>query len=786
MILTRPRWSGAAALVVAALWPGFALAGVDDDIERLDADVVSLSEELQRLEAKYVNPELLEQRFEIESRINDGRFFYIERQYARASIIFLDLVSNEKIKGTPAQRDALFYLADSLFLQDNNIGARRHFNELLTVGAGDYYQDAVKRLIEIASLTDEYDNVEDLYKAARARAQGAVRPELVYVYAKSLFFREEFDDALRSFREIPSGAEIHLQSLYFQGVILARQGAEEKDEGKLRQALKAFGQLIELAGPRPVDPRIIELVELAHMSLGRVHYELAEYELAVDQYQYVERTSANFDRALYEVTWTLIRRGDVKKALRHLDILLLTAPDSSLGPEARLLRGDLMLQTEDYGDAVATYQQVIDDYEPVRNSLKEVLLKEGGAKAYFDALVGRRVGQARSVEVPRIVAAWVEDDAKMARTLNIAKDLDTSRQDIDESIELIAELEDAINSRSKVDIFPDLKEGWGKGLEVQTRFIGVKRALLATEALMVLGQSSQDDKARYKRARQERDRLESLYEKIPKSRSDLAARERSVKSEYNELETQVYKLSIELDSMRAQLVAMDKWMRDMKARGDGAEASEEVTIRQSMEEVAAAVEAHERERDELRRIVRRSKAQTGINDDVAEQEEVVKKEYQAALASERELLRGLRGGLDEGQRASAARIDDIHGRLLRSEARQETYFGKINRIVNRKVQEIRREIDVEKVRIAQYAEELSDYSGDSESLAGEIALNNFKRVDEKFNDLILKADVGIIDVAWKRKEDRSNRIKQLFDHRSNDLKTLEQNFQGVLEEEGGQ
>ncbi len=784
MILRRPRWFAAVACVLGvALWSFPAFADVDDDIERIGAEASELGAELEGLEARYINPKLLEYEYEIQTRLNDGLFLYLEAKYDKASIIFLDLVSNDRIKGTPAQRDALYYLADSLFMDKNFIGSRRHFNDLLSIGAGEYYQDAVKRLIEIASVTNDFDNVESLYKAARSRAGNRPSPDLVYAYGKSLFFQGQMDEAINVFRQIPSDAEIHVQSLYFQGVIQAQMGSKGGDEGRLRKALQTFAKVLETIGPKPSQAELYDLVELAHLSLGRVYYELGEYELAVDQYQYIERTSARFDRALYEVTWTFIRRGDLTKALQHLDILLLVAPNSALAPEARLLRGDLMLESEDYGEAVATYQQVIDDYEPVRAQLKGILGKDGGAKAYFDALVGRPVSGARSVEVPTIVEAWVDEDPKMARTLDVARDLDGSRQDIDESLEIIRELEDAINSRSKVDLFPELKEGWGRGLEVQARFITFKRQLLGMEAKMVLAVASGDEKARYKAARDERAKLQKAYELIPSSRAELAARERLVKTEYNNLETRVYRLGVELDSMRAQLVAMDKYMRDTKSQGSEMTAEDEATIRETMDQLVEAIELLETEREELRRMVRRSKTQTGINDDVAEQEEFIKKEYQAALAREREVLRSMRGKLGGADARRAASIDDIHARLLRSEARLETYFSKLNKIVTRKVKEIRRLIDVEKVRVAQYVDELDVYSGDSESLAGDIAMNNFQRVDEKFNELILKADVGIIDVAWKRKEDRSNRIKELFEHQSNDLKTLDQNFRGVLEDE---
>jgi hypothetical protein len=214
---------------MAALVLTCAPAWADERVDRISGEVDSLGRDIQTLEARYINPDLLEHRYAVESRLNDGRVFYVLEDWYRASVIFLDLVTNKKIEGTPAHRDSLFYLADSLFMQGNVLGARRRFNELLSIGADSYHQDSVKRLIEIASLTGDFTNVENLYRSARSRS-GAGGRALTYVYAKSLFFRDRDRDALRAFRSIPEGSEIYPQALYFQGVILAKWGADKEDE----------------------------------------------------------------------------------------------------------------------------------------------------------------------------------------------------------------------------------------------------------------------------------------------------------------------------------------------------------------------------------------------------------------------------------------------------------------------------------------------------------------------------------------------------------------------------
>ena len=63
-----------------------------------------------------------------------------------------------------------------------------------------------------------------------------------------------------------------------------------------------------------------------------------------------------------------------------------------------------------------------------------------------------------------------------------------------------------------------------------------------------------------------------------------------------------------------------------------------------------------------------------------------------------------------------------------------------------------------------------------------IALNSFRRVQDAFYALILKADVGIVDVAWSRKADKSKEIQRLAQEKDRQIRFLDQEFKEVLEE----
>lgn len=771
------RWPSVVAAAALALSATPAWADQDDSsIEAIGKTADELGREITKLQTRYVNPALVENRHEVETRINDGRVFYLLKDYGRASIIFLDLVSNKTQVGTPAHRDSLFYLADSLFLKGNYIGARRHFEELIKTGAADYYADSVKRLIEIATFSGDYDNVEHLYQQAQSR--GHTSHELAYVYGKGLFFQDKLDASFQVFRSVPADSPVYLASVYFQATILAKKGADAKDKAMLDQSAALFERVLELGAAQKDDEAAAEMVELAHLSRGRLYYESGEYDNAINEYQFVSRTSSHFDRAMYELTWTFIKKDELRAAQRQLDYLLLGDADSALVPEARLIRADLLLRLGEYADAVATYQQVVDDYEPIQSHLEELMRADDGARAYFDALVGRDVGVLDRLRLPAVVESWVQDDPKMGRTLGVARDLEVSRQDIAESVSIIEDLEDVVNSRSKVDIFPELKEGWGRGLEVQARFIALKENLTTLEAKVLVGPAG--GSAEYQQAHERRVRLEKDYREVPKSRAEMVKREESVKDRYNQLEIRVFKLGYEIDSMKAQLVAMDKWIEDVGGSGQqDMKVGDEQAIRAGMEQQQILVDELEKERLELRRIVRRGRTQTGINDLVAAREDDLRQRYQEAMTEERTALAALTGTAPPNAARKVEQIDAVFAQVARHEVALQTYFTKLEVIVNTKVAEIRSEIDVEKAKISSYSTDLQSFSGTSESLAGDIAVSNFRRVEERFDDLILKADVGIIDVAWKRKEARSGRIKELFELKSNDLKSLDQVFEGV-------
>jgi hypothetical protein len=55
-------------------------------------------------------------------------------------------------------------------------------------------------------------------------------------------------------------------------------------------------------------------------------------------------------------------------------------------------------------------------------------------------------------------------------------------------------------------------------------------------------------------------------------------------------------------------------------------------------------------------------------------------------------------------------------------------------------------------------------------------------VRKQFYDLVLKADVGLVDVAFTRKQDKTTEIQKLSSQKDHELQSLQKEFEEVLKD----
>lgn len=709
-------------------------------------------------------------------RFSDGEIQYLLNDYNTAAVLFYDLVANKDFQKSPRYADALFYLSDSLYQQKNYLGARLYLKQLLSLKAG-HYKEALARYLEIAGRLNEFAGIDEYINQARGLSGGALPPELTYVYAKWLFRRGDLplEERVKRSQAIfnslvqDQGGPFRLQSAYFIGV----------GHVKLKQWDQAIAQFKAIGAMPERDPKKDrEVKELADLSLGRVYFEVGKYDEAIDNYAKVPQQSDNFPDSLYEIAWAFVRKGELVRAKNATEVLLLVAEDSVLAPEAKILQGTLLQKLQKYEEAIDTYNQVINTYAPVRDEIDALLTVNQDPVQYFDELLARNE---KTLDVtrllPPVALKWASTREEVADAVAITAALDESRKGIAESRTIADRILHSLEERG-LESFPVLQEGYARADAVDTMIARAEESLTRIEGYLTGGVMNPEQQAQVRELKAKADALKKRLDTVPTTPEQLQARRERIQKAIDELDQQAFRLGIDIQSQAAQLVAIRKYVDDTKSQrkdtpDDEKAFLEKVTLEQR------SLEAMQSELDELRTqlLSERNNADKAVSGEGALRDEYAKllEQIQAVYASSR-------GGLPSNAQQVLLRADVVRADAQAVRERVARSKGIIRERVSRKAQKLREQVLLEQKLIDDYTKETEAVTGETRNLVGRIAFDSFKRVRQSFYDLVLKADVGVVDVAFQRKQDKTSNIQKLAGQKDRELKQLDEEFKEVLKD----
>ena len=732
------------------------------DVAELRADAVAAQARVGELEAKYLRSALLERENQITARISNGQLFYLTGDFERASMVLLDVVQRPDVESHPGYREALYYLADSLYQLRNYSGASRWFEKVATIGKPKQTERAVGRLLEIAVATrDSTAATRYLARAQAMLSSGDADPALLYSVGKFHYRNDRFDEALGLFARVPASHPDWYRARYYRGVTLIRTN-------RLAEALADFELLVTRADESGgLNEAQVASVDEARLAIGRIHYENGDLGKAISAYASVPRTSNVFDRALYESVWISIKQSEYERALRKLEIQLIAQPEVIRGPDARLLQGKLLLMLARFDEATKALQEVLFEFEPMQAEMRRIIRQNSGDLiAHFNRVIGRSIAEFDlSSFLPGRAAEFAEDDVDADRALRLVGDLATQRRDIDGMKRTIARLETALQADSRIQIYPKLSEGWVRA--------GEERALLALMrgALLDAASRSMSRKpAEYERLRARRQALAKTYRAVPRSATALMARGARMTDEIRRVDQELYKLDVAIRGLEAQLVAITRYVKD-RARIAGPSDRDKRTLANVDVELAQA-RLLRTELQGLAENIESERIQVGVNDYASARDEKRRQQYLAAIELELVWLRA-RG---------VTVPNDILATISDADARAGRFQRQASSLVDERVAELQGLIEREKRNIGGYETELVAYQSETELLGGAIAARNFRTVLARVDALVLEADIGLVDVAWKQKRDKSAQITTLLDRQAADLKALESSYREVTSE----
>ncbi len=778
--------------MIALLWLLFADAPAPETLAQraahLAADAGVIEPKLVFLTSQYLQPELYDTHEPIDARVSDGEILSLLGDWVRASIVLYDVVSRPENKTHPLYDRALFYLGESEYQTRNYYEARAEFQQLIERGSKEYLFEAFGRLVEIADLIHDYSGVEQEVAKMRSGGAGKLRPDVAYHYGKSLERRGESALAAEQLLAVPLGHKFYYRARYILGVGQTRQGRMQESAPYFLEAAQAKNPL----GPGAKPEEEQQFSELCWLALARVDNELGKSAEALDAYQNIAQKSPYFDDMLYEVAWNFVRQAaladkanakqlNFQKALDAIDLLLLSENERALMPEARLLKGNVLLKLDRPDEAGTAFNSIINRYGSTKIELDKIERDQKDPVVYFNRVIAKNQGVFNAAAfLPPLAVPFVSGEQEVTQALGIANDLESGKSSIAEARLIAEKLREALKTRRAVEFYPRLQEGESRSIELEANTLVLFERAVALEREVGFHLISRERWPPLDQLAREKDVAARAYRALPATRDQIQKRREARERDFAALADRAFHLRYDVQAQRAQLVAAKKYAADSEAAHTLDQAAASETRRQ----VAEALEqVGELEFAEKRLEVEIEEARTSyaLSDDPRGNEEIARQKYVASL--EREL-----NGLDDAlQGVPAAEVQQevrhlhaVRQRLLGYTQRLDAFRAALDDIVAHKSAEMLKLVAAEEINLGDSEHELRVCQKDSSELVGAVAYRAFEVVRKKFFQLLLKADVGGIDTAWAEKEEQTQAINKLVVDQKEALKALDKDFEDVL------
>ncbi|MGC6416623.1 MAG: tetratricopeptide repeat protein [Bradymonadia bacterium] len=723
--------------------------------ETIEDEFSALKAQVSSLESVYLAGVRREQGNRFESRMNDGQLFFYSKAYDRAAMIFLDLVDARGNQGRAGYGDAVFFLAESLYQVGNWAGAKRHFITLSKIGSQNHQQHALARLLDLAHLSGSRTLGREFASQAELSLRQKQSPMLLYAKGKHDYRANRLASSRRNFLRVPASAEQYQRAQYFVGVIAVREGKLDQAEAAFRKALGEETQASDSEESRVVRGQAL-------LALARIAYEKSEFDVAVDLYNRVPRDSASFDEAMYELVWIAIKAKDYEKALRKLELLLISQSDVLDSSAARLLKGRLKLMLKDYDTAEQAFAEVSDAFGSIRKEMEQVRAKHPNLEAHFNRVVGDRIAEfdVRTI-IPKKAAQIAGTDALNGDDLRLVADVAAQRRDVDQAKRNIKILETALSSDAQSKIFPKLHSGLLSAIELTTR-LSLWNARLNSNSAKQARLNTPD----FRVLRDERITWQRRLNNVPRSAATIQERTSRIQEKMSALDQAAHRLKVDLRGVEAQLVAMKKYI------GDAANAGQKGPALANLRREFAEAKQVKAQIEALVDTIDREKLSVGISDAASANDEQIYVRFRDALARETQYLmeRGL------------LRQRGLYDQSLVLYSQIQKFRSDAQRIIDERVAEYRAMLRSERSKLGLFTTELVQQESSTRALGGAIAARTFLNVLNKIANVVIEADIGMVNIAWKRKYDKSNEISKVVEKQGDELKRLQSLFNEVTGE----
>lgn len=768
---------------------------IEDDLLLVEAEVKGLEARFSGLEGEISAGSLSRSPRVISERYDEALYAFVVEDYERCGLLFFSLIENEDLLGDERLPRAQWNLAQCLFLDGNLVPAQERFKLIVDEGSSHpFYGDSLLKLIEIYGRTGNVELFNQYYNTFIRNSQDGSPTSLRirYEMGKTLFFQGKLPESQAIFAAFPQGSTYTPQSHYFSGAILVQEGRDAEESGdqdlarqKFRQALVKFQETLGFPRTTEEHDRVKDLCNLA---IARLHYERGEVPEAIGAYAKVGAGSLYYADALYERIWANIesaaqetvelrRKQRYASALDSIEIFNLTFPNDVREPALRLLAGHVRVKMDAFEEAIEHYGDASLHFEEIKDLVSQIVTSGADPMVYFNQLVetDRSVAEA-DLTVPPPAVRKAKQDERVGEAVRISGDLYRQQDDIDDANDLLDLLERALSESTSRDL-----------LQVYRLH---RQAVASTDAAgVLLRQRLVDVELRW----HEENGPGSVQSRVAAIRASgnaatsLADAQRVAQERVEVLNmqagavgTRLYNTELGARDVLDRLLAVEEYMVGARARGERTR-DQEMELRTEIEAERRLLNSVIEELGDLSKRLS-PRVLTGrliirTNEDLRDRQgdaviELASKEAELAQ------LRSSAGSVD-----FLRKVEALRQRLLALDGKSESLKLRLDEAEATEVVAIKQEVSAQRSTVSGLEGEGEDIGVDNTRVAGRIGQDAFTQVVDFYEDMLTRADMGVADVYWYRKESLSQEKRDLARESNERLRILQDAFKDVLGDE---
>lgn len=678
----------------------------------------------------------------IDERLSEGISLQAAGDHQRAAYVFMDIVSHSEWRNHPGYQTAQLQLSKSLYEFGYYRICQNHLIDLIQSARGRERTDAIQLLLQVAQRTGDWDTVNLLLTQIDDFAQHRA---YLYILGRAQFLQNDYDSARNTLNQLSQKDEWFVKGHYLLGVL-------DTIDGDYPNAMKHF-DIVANSSISFQDSHQIH--ELAVLSRARLFYEQGLWSDALSQYQSIPESSPAFPTVLYEMGWTLLRQSAFQLAQQSFELLLLNYPNDPHAVETQQLLADIKRELGKYDDALAAYQNIVNEFEPVMTKMQQNAQSADSQKKDIKNKIENE--QYKIPLLPENAKGLVNVGSDVHQIDQMLSALNTTNHNAADAELLVAEIQGILENENNIKHLPEFRHYTDRvrdikinalmlGYEFTTQYDTISDSL--PNDLSIISQIPRSDAEReiqsayWHKARESREgelhgiklKIQNMYRKMDIMQSWLDSGKIALKTddEKRNILNQIDTLSQDLRNLELEQTHI---------------ATELAQIRNTsaiQNTYAAFAQSAQNMRSELEKLWSRALQNDSANED-----------YKALIQREQKLFSAIDDFDAQFQNGIAERTDELRARLA---------------------------IEVE--RLNDEKSRFQSMKSDVGETAGEVTSKYIKIIYDQIHDIVLNADLGMVDIAWLLKDARSKSLSQTLDERKKERDVLEQDFKQFLKESG--